>query len=137
MTGNPRMRSRLAAAVAAVATLHGALAWAADFDGSKRLMCAPVQAMDCAVGEGCTSGLPADVGAPAFMRIDFRARTIVGPHRTTPILLVETTDAQLLLQGRKLGLAWSIALDREDGRMSATLVSRDAAIVLFGSCTPY
>jgi hypothetical protein len=41
----------------------------------------------------------------------------------------------LLLQGTELGFAWSIALDKDTGQMSATLVNRDGAYVLFGACT--
>jgi hypothetical protein len=48
---------------------------------------------------------------------------------------MEATERQLLLQGTELGFAWSIALDKDTGEMSATLVNRDGAILLFGACT--
>lgn len=108
---------------------------AGDFDGSKRLICATVQAMDCVAGEDCVRGLAADIGAPTFMRIDFAQKAVIGPKRTSPVQLMEATDEQLLLQGTELGLAWSIALDKETGQMSATLVDRAGAVVLFGACT--
>jgi hypothetical protein len=40
-----------------------------------------------------------------------------------------------MLQGTELGYAWSIALDTGSGRLSAALVDREGAIVLFGACT--
>ena len=109
---------------------------ASDFDGSKPLICAPIEAMECHSGEKCEAGIPEDVGAPAFMRIDFAKKVIVGPKRTSPIRAMEKDDKQILLQGTELGLAWSMALNVVDGKMVSTFSSRDGAFVLFGSCTP-
>jgi hypothetical protein len=122
-----------------LATLALAAAWtsnAADFDGSKMLICAPVEAMDCAPGAVCGRGVPGDIGAPAFIRIDFSKKVVIGPKRTTPIIAIEKNESQVLLQGNELGYGWSIAVDQEDGEMSATLTNHEGAYVLFGSCTP-
>jgi hypothetical protein len=102
--------------VAALALMTSGAAAAGDFDGSKLLICAPVEAMDCVPGEGCSKERPEDVGAPNFLRIDFANKVIVGPKQTTPILL--------------------LVLDQESGMMTVTLVNREAAFVLFGPCTP-
>jgi hypothetical protein len=110
-------------------------AFAGDFDASKPLICATVQAMDCVVGDDCVRGLAEDVGAPMFMRIDLAQKAVIGPKRTSPVQLVESSEKQLLLQGTELGFAWSIALDKDTGQMSATLVNGDGAYVLFGACT--
>jgi hypothetical protein len=109
---------------------------AGDFDGSKLLICAPVEAMDCASGEGCPKERPEDIGAPNFLRIDFAQKAIVGPKQTTPILFIDKSDTQILLQGKEHGYGWTLALDQESGAMTATLVNREGAVVLFGSCTP-
>ena len=122
--------------VAALAWLTAGTASAGDFDGSKLLICAPVEAIDCAAGEDCTKGRPDDIGAPNFLRIDFAHNAIVGPKRTTPILFMDKSDDQLLLQGTELGYSWTLALDQDSGKMTATLVNREGAFVLFGSCTP-
>lgn len=114
----------------------GSTAMAGDFDGSKKLICAPVEAMECHAGEKCETGIPDDVGAPAFMRIDFAKKVIVGPKRTSPIRSMDKDENQVLLQGTELGLAWSMALNTADGKMVSTFSSRDGAFVLFGSCTP-
>ena len=106
-----------------------------DFDGSKVLICAPVQAFDCAPGEECAKGLPEEFGAPAFMRIDLPNKAVIGVKRTSPILLADKTESQLLLQGFELGYGWIIALERETGRMTATLANRENVFVLFGACT--
>jgi hypothetical protein len=110
-------------------------AGADDFDGSRVLICAPVQAFDCEAGEDCGKGLPEEVGAPAFMRIDMPNKAVIGPKRTSPILLADKTDTQLLLQGTEFGYGWVIALDRETGKMTATLANRENVFVLFGACT--
>jgi hypothetical protein len=121
---------------AALAWLAAGTAFASDFDGSKLLICAPVEAMDCAAGETCTKERPDDIGAPSFLRIDFAQKMIVGPKRTTPIVFMDKSNNQVLLQGTELGYAWTLALDQENGTMTVTMVNREEVFVLFGSCTP-
>jgi hypothetical protein len=110
-------------------------AQAADFDGSKALICAPVEALDCVPGGGCSRGIPDDIGAPAFLRIDFVKQVIVGPQRSSPIRFMDKGEDQLLLQGTELGHGWTVALDPQ-GKMAVTLGSKDGVFVFFGSCTP-
>lgn len=119
-----------------------AAAWAAgsavagDFDGSRELLCAPVQAMDCAEGTQCFTGTPAEMGAPAFIRVDAANKRVSGARRTLPVLQLEKTAEQLLLQGADAGQAWAMAIDAATGRMYATITGREGAIVMIGSCTP-
>lgn len=119
-----------------------ALAWfagqttAADFDGSKLLICATTDAFDCAANGTCVRGRAEEIGAPTFIRVDFQAKTIIGANRSTPIVSQEKSATQLLLQGTEHGYAWSLALDASSGKMSASLVDRESVIVMFGACTP-
>ncbi|HXX82026.1 MAG TPA: hypothetical protein VEI46_10790 [Thermodesulfovibrionales bacterium] len=108
-----------------------------SIDGKKPLICATVEAINCERGEQCEKGLPEDIGAPQFMKVDFGKKEVIGPKRTTPIRLTETDDMQITLQGFEIGMGWTIAIVRSTGNMSATLAGVDRAIVLFGSCTPY
>jgi hypothetical protein len=111
-------------------------AWAAeDFDGTKTLLCASVEAIGCEPGESCEKGLPESFGAPQFMRVDFGKKVIVGPKRTTEIRLMEKSDDQITLQGSELGFGWAFILDRETGKMTVTLAGMDSAFVIFGACT--
>ena len=130
------MRSMFCILCAALAATVASSALGGDFDGSKRLICAPVQAMDCAVEESCVKGLPNEIGAPAFMRIDFDKKTVSGERHASPVRFMEKTDKQVVLQGTELGYAWTIAVDQSTGKMVATLVDREGAFVLSGSCTP-
>ncbi|MBP6381617.1 MAG: hypothetical protein KBG29_06100 [Pseudomonadales bacterium] len=111
-------------------------AMAADFDGSHELICAPVLAMDCAEDAECLTGTPAQMGAPAFIRVDAAKKTVGGARRSLPILQLERTTEQLLLQGADAGQAWAMVIDASSGRMYATITGRDGAIVMIGSCTP-
>lgn len=119
-----------------VAVALAASAFASDFDGSKRLICATVDARDCVLQETCIGGPPYEIGAPAFLRIDFERKAILGPQRTTPILFMEKSEQQVLLQGSEIGYAWALALDQASGRFAASLTNLDGTFVLFGSCTP-
>jgi len=112
--------------------------WAlgADFDGSKPLLCATIDAHFCEPGDICYRTLPGVLGAPQFMRINFAKKLIAGPQRTTEIRYMEPAEGQLLLQGTELGYGWSIALDMKTGAMSTTLVSNENVFILFGACTP-
>jgi hypothetical protein len=121
------------AAILAFTLIPGA---AADFDGSRLLICANREAAYCGSGQACMMGRPDDIGAPVFLRIDFANSSIIGTNRTTPIVRVEKSSSQLLLQGTELDYAWSLALDTADGNLAATLVDREEVVVLFGACTP-
>ena len=107
------------------------------FDGTNALLCASIEAIDCTSGEDCEKGLPDVIGAPQFLRIDFAKKEIVGPKRTTPILLMDKSDEQITLQGFEVGMGWVLALDRLTGKMTTTLAGREGAFVIFGACTAY
>jgi hypothetical protein len=108
---------------------------ATDFDGSKPLICATVDAHACDAGEVCLRALPVDFGLPKFLHIDFSKKTIAGPEHTTPIRWIENGESQILLEGTERGFAWTIALDKADGTLTGTIVDRADAFVLFGDCT--
>jgi len=123
------------------------LASAADFDGSKPMLCAAVNLQECVPGGGCESVTPESINAPEFLRIDGKKKTItaVVPNETRPatkILSSTKTDDKLILQGadeglegvRDDGLAWSVAIDLETGKMVLSASGEEVAFVIFGSC---
>src|SRR5512135_1752272 len=105
------------------------------FDGTKPLLCASVEALDCDPGVACERGIPEVMGAPQFLRIDFAKNEIAGPLRTTKIRSMEKNDAQLVLQGFEIGLGWTLAIDRFTGNMRVTFAGADSAFIVFGACT--
>lgn len=110
-------------------------AFAVDvFDGTKPLICASVEAIDCDPGEACQRGIPENMGAPQFLRIDFDKREIEGPVRTSKIRSMEKDDEQIVLQGYETGLGWTLAIDRLTGNMRITLADRDSSFIIFGAC---
>jgi hypothetical protein len=108
---------------------------ASDFDGSNPLICATVEARDCVLSLGCYAGEAKEIGAPAFMRIDFAKKTITGTERTTPIVTMEKNESQLLMQGMEMGYGWAFAINQTDGSFSASLTDINGSFLLFGSCT--
>jgi hypothetical protein len=116
--------------------LAAAAGWAGDYNGSKNLICAPVEANNCSAVDGCTKTVPSEVGAPAFLRIDFGQQAIVGPQRSSPVKLTEKSDRQLLLMGTELGYGWTVVLEQASGEMTLTMTNADGSFVFFGSCTP-
>ena len=108
---------------------------ASDFDGSKTLICATLEARDCVLGAACFTGHPKEVGAPAFFRINFDEKTVTGPERTSPIASIDQDEKQILLQGKEVGYGWTIGLDQAEGDFSASLTNQEGTFLLFGSCT--
>jgi hypothetical protein len=129
------MKKPESAGLAAIFFLTSALAWAGDFDGSKTLVCATMEAHECDPGLACERARPTDVGAPRFLSIDFARKTIAGPVRSTPIVSMTKGPNQILMQGTELGYAWTVALDTGDGEITMMLANRDDALVIFGDCT--
>jgi hypothetical protein len=107
------------------------------FDGTKPLLCASIEALDCDPGVTCARGIPDIMGAPEFLRIDFAKKEISGPVVTTKIRSMEKNDYQITLQGYELELGWTLALDRATGKMTITFAGWDTAFIIFGACTSY
>ena len=112
-----------------IALLGPGLASAADFDGSKVLICAPVEAIDCAPGESCRKGIPADAGLPAFIRVDIAKMVMIGQnelHRSPP-----SREANNRSSCREPNwVPRTIALDQHSGEISGSLVNREEVCYL-------
>lgn len=108
---------------------------AADFDGSKPLLCATMEAHACDPGIACKRSLPVDIGAPKFLSLDFDKKVITGPARTTPMLTVNKDPNQIIIEGVEMGYGWTLVVDSGDGSMTLMIVNNGDAFVLFGNCT--
>ena len=112
---------------------------AADLDGSKTLICAPMGAYHCKVVGGCEVMDREDM-ENRFLRIDFERKKISGAglvqnDLNSDIDRLERTEEALILQGEEDGLAWSISIDRKDGDMGITVSGPEDGFVIFGACT--
>ena len=117
-------------------------AMAADFDGSKPLACAVIEAIACAPGEGCKKGWAEDLNLPQFLTVDFGKKLISGDRpneggRLEAAIMARTTqDGSIILQGAQNGRGWNLTLEERNGRMTVAAAGKDGGFVLFGACTP-
>jgi hypothetical protein len=129
----------LALLTAACFPLAG-IASAGDFDGSKTLLCAPGEAVDCLPRGSCEQRSPDELGIPRFITVDFKKKRLSGNSvdgdEHTAIQNISSADGKQILQGAENGRGWSLVIDEETGDMSAAIADQQAGFVLFGACTP-
>jgi len=85
---------------------------AADFDGSKPLLCATIETFECGSGIECQWGTAQSVNLPQFLKIDFKDKKISGTREsgevlTTKIENMERGDGKLILQGTENNKGWN------------------------------
>ena len=120
----------------------------ASFDGSQNLICAPQLVIECGPGGKCEQGMAASVNLPNFFQMDFSTREMTAiteseNKRTSRIKSMEVLDGKLFLQGAddgiegvRDGLAWSISITQDTGRLVLSAAGGNEAFVIFGACTP-
>jgi len=115
-------------------------AGAADFDGSRNLLCAPTDAIQCEGAGECERAEVEDLNIPKFLTIDFKGKKLTGTveggasEEATKIQNIEKLEGQTVLQGIQNGRGWSIVIDAVSGDMSAAVAGDDISFVLFGVC---
>jgi hypothetical protein len=120
---------------------------AGDFDGSKPLICALMDLVECQPGGNCQAKTAEELGLPQFFRINFQEKKISGTQsgesgRGTAIERLETVDGKLILQGAedgvedvRDGVGWSLAIAEETGKLVLTASGDEVGFVVFGACT--
>lgn len=121
---------------------------AGSFDGSMNLLCAPQLAIECGPDGMCEQAMAASLNLPNFFLIDFSAKELTAVtesenKRTSTIKTMESLDNKLFLQGAddgiegvRDGLAWSMAIAQDTGRLVVSASGENEAFVIFGACTP-
>ena len=121
---------------------------AGSFDGSENLLCAPQIAIECGPDGKCEQAMAASVNLPNFFRIDFSKKELSAisesdAKRTSKIRSMEFLDNKLFLQGAddgvenvRDGLAWSMSISQDTGRLVISASGGNEAFVVFGACTP-
>ena len=124
------------------------IAQAGSFDGSRNLLCAPQVAIECGPDGTCEQAMAASVNLPSFFQVDFSKKelTSIGElenKRTSKIKSMEFLDNKLFLQGAddgiknvRDGLAWSMSISQDTGRLVISASGENEAFVIFGACTP-
>ncbi len=113
---------------------------AGDFDGSKPLLFAVIETVECTPGSECLRGTAESIGIPQFLKINFEGKTISstpesGTIRTTKIKNMERIEGKLILQGVQNGKAWSMVINEKTGKVTMSASDEQAGFVVFGACT--
>jgi hypothetical protein len=118
----------------------GAVIAADKFDGSSNFLCAAMGVSACIDGTICSEGQAREFDMPDFMMVDFKNRVIRavydgGKEATSEIKNMEMAGSQLILQGVENDHGWSMAVHRENGRMSVGAVGHEVSFTISGACT--
>jgi hypothetical protein len=111
----------------------------ADFDGSRNLVCAPSDVVECDTAARCERESPAEIDLPNFVHVQFAKKRLVGTsgdERTTAIQNLQNVNGLTILQGAENGRAWSVVIDQASGRMSGSIADSEGAFSIFGACLP-
>jgi len=123
-------------------------AQADSFDGSQNLLCAPQVAIECGPDGKCEQAMAASVNLPNFFQVDFSSKELTAisgseNKRTSTIKSMEFLDGKMFLQGaddgiegKRDGLAWSMSISQDTGRLVVSAAGGNEAFVIFGACTP-
>ncbi len=123
-----------------ITSLMSVVVLAEGLDGNGNVICAAIDVVGCENGPGCVEGSARSFDLPEFMFVDFnnklvRATKESGHKQISPIKNLEKTESQLILQGVENQRGWSVAIDRQTGRMSVTSAGPDLSFMVFGACT--
>jgi hypothetical protein len=129
------------ASVALLACATAGPASAGDYDGSRPLICAAMQAFSCQANGQCVQGTADGLNIPQFFWIDAAAKTIGekgldGQIRTSSIQTVTQSPTHLIVQGTIDHLGWSATIAKGSGKMTMMEVDGASAQAIFGACTP-
>lgn len=108
---------------------------ASDFNGSKPLVCAIVEVMDCDIHNECARVNANAVNLPDIFSMDIKKKEMSGANRATKIQHVTHNEGNLILQGTSdLGRAWSVVLSESTGKFTGAVAAEDFGFLIFGSC---
>jgi len=111
-----------------------------SLDTSSPLLCSVISASECSLEDGCVVGTAETYDLPQFVKLDFQKNMIseVGENslkRESKIKNHERIENKIFIQGVENGRAWSVIVDEDTGKMSATVSEERIGFVVFGACT--
>ena len=115
--------------------------FAADFDGSKPMLCASLDVLECVDGSSCETVAAETVDAPQFIRIDPKNNELTldrsGRPRSAQLRNRENLNGRLVVQGvgTETGLGWTFSVDQETGKFVVSASGDEVAFIIFGACT--
>jgi hypothetical protein len=131
------MRSGILTALGALLLAAPAFA-TGPFDGSKPLVCTADDTVECSDGGSCSAGDAEDIGLPALIRIDPKAKQVVGlsgqrATETATVTSLRHEEGRLIVQGGQAGRGFSIVVDSA-GQVTMTVSGSGVGFVVFGEC---
>ena len=85
----------------------------------------------------CNRRTAEEVNLPQFIHVDLKAKLAAADgSRSAPIPQIDQTGGRTILHGGQVGRAWSMVIEGDTGKLSAGVVEREGAFVVFGACTP-
>ena len=109
---------------------------AADFDGSKPLICSSIEAHDCELGVTCLRKVAEDLNVPQFIRLDFAKKTLSARGRTSQMQNYQRSGGMLILQGVENDRAFSVTINEQSGKLVGAIAADEEGYMIFGACTP-
>lgn len=110
---------------------------ATDFDGSKPLVCAIIEVLDCDIYHECARVNANAVNLPDIFRMDIKKKELIGANRTTKITHITHEEGRVILQGSSgNGRGWSVVLTENTGKITGAVAGDDFGFIIFGSCLP-
>ena len=115
--------------------------FAADFDGSKPVLCASLDVQECVDGRDCDMVAAEDVDAPQFIYVDLKHNKLQldrsGRPQSAELRNRENLNGRLVLQGvgTVTGLGWTFSVNEESGRFVLSASGDEVAFIIFGACT--
>ena len=109
---------------------------ASDFDGSKPLVCAIVEVLDCGLQDKCDRVNPEFVNLPDIFKINFNNKEMSGADRTTSFKHLVHEEGNTIIQGTSgNGRGWSLLLSEQTGKFTGAVAGVEYGFLIFGSCT--
>ena len=110
------------------------------YAGPDLIICAAAEAIGCAQDEPCIRGSADSVNLPLLWRVNLKEKTVIslregGEQRSSKILEIVEREDTVLLFGDDQGVAWSVVIDRSDGKMTLTSSAYDAGYIVHGACS--
>jgi hypothetical protein len=137
-----KFRNLIAIGLLALVTMMApAAAIAADFDGSRPLLVAIIDVIECHPGGDCEKVSPQEARLPRFLEIEFDKQEIseIGDakeERRTEIQSMTQHEGLLILQGAQNGRGWTVNITEANGDAVITVSDPLSGFVVFGACTP-
>lgn len=116
-------------------TISSSSIYANNFDGSKPLVCAIVEVLDCGVRGDCEQVDPEFVNMPNIFKVNIKDKQAHSGERKSKIDHVSVKEHSTILHGiSDDDKGWSMVLSHNTGKFTGAVAAYDYGFILFGSC---